>query len=72
MNELKIESTNGGSIAKVDAGQVIIDEREKSCKMPPEASSEAKTSKYNEDYITIPLMTIPLIQNKKSNSAMEL
>lgn len=67
MSKLKIESTNGGSIAKVVAGQVIIDEREKSCKMPPEASSEAKTSKNNEDFITIQLMP-----NKEINSEMEL
>lgn len=67
MNELKIESTNGGSIAMLVAGQVIIDEREKSCKMPPEASSEAKTSKNNEDFITI-----QLIPNKEINSEMVL
>ena len=67
MNELKIESTNGGSIAMLVAGQVIIDEREKSCKMPPEASSEAKTSKNNEDF-----RTIQLIPNKEINSEMVL
>lgn len=72
MNELKIESTNGGSIAMLVAGPVRIDERENSCEMPPKASGEAKASKNNEDYITIPLMTIPLMPNKKSNSAMEL
>lgn len=69
MNELKIESTNGGSIAMLVAGQVIIDEREKSCKMPPEASNKAKTSKNNEDYGT----TIQLIPNNKEiNSEMVL
>lgn len=67
MNELKIESTNGGPIAMLVAGQVIIDEREKSCKMPPEASSKAKTSKNNEDFITIQLMP-----NKEINSEMVL
>ena len=67
MNELKIESTNGGSIAMLVAGQVIIDEREKSCKMPPEASSEAKTSKNNEDF-----RTIQLIPDKEINSEMVL
>ena len=35
--------------------------------MPPEASSEAKTSKNNEDFITIQLMP-----NKEINSEMEL
>ena len=68
MNELKIESTNGGSIKKVVGGQVRIDERENSCEMPPEASSEAKASKNNEDFITIPLMP----NKEKIDSEMEL
>lgn len=56
MNKLKIESTNGGSIAKVCGGQMIIDEEQNQCKIPPEASKEARTSREEEDYITIKLV----------------
>ena len=56
MSELKIESTNGGSIAKVCGGQMIVDEKQNQCKIPPEASKEARTSREEEDYITIKLV----------------
>lgn len=56
MNKLKIESTNGGSIAKVCGGQMIVDEEQNACRIPPEASKEARTSREEEDYITIILV----------------
>lgn len=72
MDKLKIESINGDKIPKVVAGQVIIDGRENSCKMPPDAGIEAKNSENNGDYKTIPLIPNKEIINKKINSEMEL
>lgn len=56
MSKLKIESTNGGSIAKVCGGQMIVDEEQNACRIPPEASQEARTSREEDDYITIKLV----------------
>lgn len=56
MKELKIESTNGGSIAKFVGGQTVIDEEQDKLIVPPEASKEAICSDREEDYITIKLI----------------
>ena len=57
MNELNIESTNGGSKkVKFVGGQTIIDPEQDKLVVPPEASKEATCSSREEDYITIKLM----------------
>ena len=43
MSKLNIESTSEGSIAKFNGGQMIINEKENRCVIPPKASKEAKT-----------------------------
>ena len=58
MSKLNIESTSEGSIAKFNGGQMIINEKENRCVIPPKASKEAKTSleaEEAEEYITIAL-----------------
>ena len=56
MSELKIESTNGGSIAKIAGGQMIVNPKQQEVKVPPKSSSEARCSNKEEDYITIALV----------------
>ena len=56
MSELKIESTNGGSIAKIAGGQMIVDPEQQEVAMPPKACSQARCSKKEQDYITIKLV----------------
>lgn len=63
MSKLKIESTNGGSIAKFVGGQVVIDEKENTIKIPPDASKEASCSDIEEDYITMKLQEPEQEQN---------
>lgn len=56
MSELKIESTNGGSIVKIAGGQMIVNPKQQELEVPPKATSEARCSKKEEDYITIALV----------------
>lgn len=60
MSKLKIESTNGGSIAKICGGAMIVDEEQNKCTIPPEGSIEGRNSREEEDY-----MTIKLVPNKE-------
>lgn len=56
MSELNIESTNGGSRAKFVGGQTIVDEKQNTIKIPPDASREISCSDREEDYLTISLV----------------
>lgn len=55
MSELKIESTNGGSRAKIVGGQTIVDEEQNTIKIPPDSSIEISCSDREDDYLTIKL-----------------
>ena len=50
MSELKIESTNGGSIAKIAGGQMIVDPEQQEVAMPPKACSQARCSKKEQNF----------------------